>query len=407
MYIEHSSLRDFLNFASTSLLYNAFHDFVPDFDEDSRIAYLDYMTAVEWFDEQGFPNIFVDTYNVSSKGLFGANIHEISALSFIPEIAYDYEIFALGFPYSYEGFKKTHLRLSLLRKFLKSRYSLFKKSFENRNYMDPNSEKDKDSYESKNHTGAYSFEKGLTELTNAIGEHLGDKIQLNSTAIQVSRYEEDNYIVVYRDKEGNNHTMTCKVVILAVPAPIALWIAPSLLNDEQKEIIEQIEFSSYITVALFSGQPIFNKAFDLAVPNDFFFTDIYDATWIQRYYNDSLKDSPHHIITVYVPPKSYKNRSVLSLSDHEILNKIYQDLESIFPGASQKVTGYDITRFPYAYPVMTFGAYHRLSRLREITSGSFLLAGDSTIYPTFESALYSGYLAAKKAEDYIIRPGGC
>lgn len=46
---------------------------------------------------------------------------------------------------------------------------------------------------------------------------------------------------------------------------------------------------------------------------------------------------------------------------------------------------------------MTVGAYERTARLHKITTGSLLLAGDYMIYPTFESAIQSGALAAEKA----------
>lgn len=79
-------------------------------------------------------------------------------------------------------------------------------------------------------------------------------------------------------------------------------------------------------------------------------------------------------MTVYCAPHSYTDRHLLSLSDEEILDNILKDLENIFPGACQNVTGYDIHRFPYAYPVMTLGAHHRLSRLHEITDGGALVS---------------------------------
>jgi len=73
------------------------------------------------------------------------------------------------------------------------------------------------------------------------------------------------------------------------------------------------------------------------------------------------------------------------------------DLEKMFPGVRNKVDGYDVYRHIFAYPVMTIGAYHRLSRLHEISEGSFILAGDFMIFPTFEAAVDSGFLAAEKA----------
>lgn len=108
-------------------------------------------------------------------------------------------------------------------------------------------------------------------------------------------------------------------------------------------------------------------------------------------------------MSAYIAPKSYKDRSLLAMSDEELLQNLYEDLEQIFPGVRSKIVGYDITRFPYAYPIMTLGAYVRLTRLHEITRGGLLLAGDYMIYPTFEAAAQSGHLAAKKAKDELSR----
>lgn len=362
LFINHSSLDDYNYFVSQIQDYYDKYEWVPEFDEDSELAELDYITAREWFYTMGFCDIVADRYNVAARGLFGANIDEISALSFIPEIAFDYE--------DCEPIWDVD---ELENTYEKGRWP----------------------------TGAYTFETGITEVTNALFEHLYDKIQVNSTVVNVSRTH-NRYEVGYEDKTGKIHTMKSKVVILAVPAPIALKLAPDILKKEQKEILEQIPYASYATVALFSEEPIFDKAFDLAVPDNFFFTDVYDATWVQRYYDHSLREVNHSIITVYCAPHSYTDRRLLSMSDEEILDNIYNDLEKIFPGVQQKVTGYDIHRFPYAYPVMTLGAHHRLSRLYKITDGGLLLAGDYTIYPTFEAAVESGELAAEKAERALL-----
>ena len=38
-----------------------------------------------------FPEIFLERYNVTARGIFGANLGELSALCALPEIAFDYE----------------------------------------------------------------------------------------------------------------------------------------------------------------------------------------------------------------------------------------------------------------------------------------------------------------------------
>ena len=85
------------------------------------------------------------------------------------------------------------------------------------------------------------------------------------------------------------------------------------------------------------------------------------------------------------------------MTDEEILAAVRADLERVLPGAGAKIIASRVERFPYAFPVMTLGAHKRLMRLHAITAGRLLLAGDYMVYPTFEGAAKSGYLAARKA----------
>lgn len=359
--ITGSSVNEYKRFIRLLLKeYNKYDD-IPDLTYSSWARQLDYTNARTWLQNNSIPDIYINKYNVASRGLFGASLSDISALSFIPEAAFDYD-------------EDDLIDIS--------------------DDFDVNNEYNNALRESSE---SYSFTKGLTELTDRLGEVMSKKIRLNSTVTSVVK-EGKIYIVSYRDKDGNNQTVTANKVVLAVPSPLALKIAPDLISDEKRNIIESIEYSSYATVALFSKTPIFNKAFDLAVPDNYFFTDIYDATWIERYY-DKNKNPDTNIISVYIAPKTYTDHSLDNMSDNQILQKVYSDLDKVFPGASQKITGYDIEHFPYAYPVMTTGAYERLLKLYRLNKGTFLLAGDGMIYPTFESAVESGYLVAEKIID--------
>ncbi len=361
MYVERSSLEDYNRFVSTMQGYYGEYDEIPEFDLESDLAALDDITAEDWFDQLELPEIFYQAYNVTSRGLFGANLDEISALSSIPEIAFD---------------------------------------FEDSEPIESVDELSNSPAQGEEETEAYSFVTGITEITEAIAQHLGDRIQPNATVTSVTP-QDDHYLVTYVDENGEVHTLASEVIILAVPAPVALEIAPDILSEEQKTLMEQIPFAVYVTVALFSQEPIFDKAFDLAVPDGYFFTDVYDATWVQRFYDESVRDKQDSIMSVYIAPDSYEDRSLLDMSDEDILERVYQDLEKIFPDVRDKIVGYDLYRFPHAYPVMTLGAYRRLSRLNDITEGSLLLAGDYMIYPTFEAAAQSGYYAAQKAKDAL------
>lgn len=359
--ITGSSVYDYKRFVRLLLKEYDKYDEIPDLNYNSWARQMDYTDARTWMQNNSIPEIYIQKYNVSSRGLFGASLSDISALSFIPEAAFDYDEDDLS---------------------------------DISNDFDVNNE-----YANalKEQSGSYSFTKGLTELTDRLGEIMDQKIRLNSTVTKITK-EENKYIISYTDSKGNEQSVMANTVVLAIPSPLALRIAPELITGEKKDIINTIEYSSYATVALFSKTPIFDKAFDLAVPDNYFFTDIYDATWIERYY-DKNKKPETYIISVYIAPQTYKDHSLDKMTDGELLQKVYTDLDKVFPGASQKITGYDIEHFPYAYPVMTTGAYERLIKLNKLNNGTFLLAGDGTLYPTFESAVEAGYYAAEAIKD--------
>lgn len=358
--ISNSNESTYNRFVKLLLDEYAQYDEIPDLNYNSHAKQLDNTTANQWLINNNIPEVYINKYNISSRGLFGASLSEISALSFIPEAAFDYDESDLEYKINYVS--------------------------DEQEYIDATEESSE----------SYTFTKGITELTNKLGEQFGNKVRLNSQVIDIEK-DQNIYVVKYINSEGKESIVAAKHVILAVPSPIALRIASSVLPEEAKEIVSDIEFASYATVALFSKTPIFTKAFDLAVPDDYFFTDIYDGTWVQRHYEQSTPQE--YIMSVYIAPHTYKDHSLDTMSEQEMISKVYSDLDKVFPGASSKVTGYDIERFPYAYPVMTLGAYKRLLRLHELNTGTLVLAGDYMIYPTFESAVEAGYLAAETIND--------
>ncbi len=357
MYIDKCGLDNFNDFISTIKKYARNYDDIPDFDLNSDLAKLDNISAKSWFEKENFPEIIIERYNIAARGLFGANLGEISALSAIPEIAFEY----LGSP----TIKDVG---SLESTAPKGKYS----------------------------TGSYTFLGGIAEVTTALGKELGDRVWYGKTVTDVSK-NYGKYVVTFVDEIGEEEVVFGRVVILAVPAPVALKIAPTLIIGEKKAIMSKIEYSTYLTVSLISEEPIFEEAFDLAVPDEMFFTDVYDATWVEKYYSNTKRKEDVHIAVVYIPPKSYKDRSLIKMTDGEVVDNVYKDLEKIFPGVRENVIKYEVERFLYSFPVMTPGAYRRLTRLNLLNTGTLLLAGDYLIYPTIESAVDSGLLAAERA----------
>lgn len=359
--IQNSDLATFNRFMQTVQdLYAELEDY-PDLPANSPLLRLDSISALQWFEENNFPPILIERYNVASRGLFGANLSEISALSALPEIAFDFE--------DAEPIRSVD-----------------------------DLENTPDRGES---TETYTFETGIAEVTEAIAEYLETAVRTNATVTQIRYDGDETYTVTYQDTHGTIFELTAETVIVATPAPITLQIADAILTATQKSLMRQIPYAPYITVSLFSEAPIFNQAFDLAMPDGYFFTDVYDGTWVQRRVDSSLRNESTYILVVYIAANSFQDTALLSLSDAEVLDKVYADLEKVFPDARTKVTGYDIHRFPYAYPVMTIGSHQRLQQLRDLDNEGLFLAGDYLIYPTFEAALETGVIAAEKAIAYM------
>lgn len=353
----HSSRDEYSRFVTLMQSEYQYYDEIPDTHYYGHIRKLDNQDALSWLRENKVPSVYIDKYEVTSRGLFGASLSEISALSLIPEVAFDYEEDEVG---DISGSGPDNAE------------RIYAKS------------------------GAWTLTQGITALTGKLGEVLGDRIRTGSTVTSITR-DGKYYAVNYTSKEGTTTVVLARKVIIATPAPITLNIADTVLSATRRSLLKQIHYAPYATVALFSDEPIFDKAFDLAVPDGYFFTDIYDSTWVERFYNSSVRERPG-ILSVYIAPRNSHDASVLSMGDGELLKHVYQDLDKIFVSASRNVTGYDIQRFPFGYPVMSPGAYGRLLQLHddEDEDENIILAGDYMVYPTFEGAVQSGYYAAEK-----------
>ena len=358
---EKSSLTELNRFAETVLATYERYEEIPDLVLEQEVKRLDTITARQWFKENNFPAIYSEIYNVSFRGLFGANIDEISALSVIPEIAFDFE-----------GFEPIDEENTLADEFA----------------------------DSANSTGMYSFRRGIAEIPLTMARHLGDRLRTGTTVIEVKRAG-DLFAITSILADSSTVTYLAESIILATPSGVTLTIAKDILSEEQRNLLGSIHYAPYVTIAMFSEKPLFSSGFDLAVPDGLIFTDIYDATWISRHYNKKTGNQQSWITLFYVAPPSYRDKTLLTMKDKDLVKKVLAELDILLPGSSNLVKNWEITRFKYGYPVMSPGSYQRMTRLHAITEDGLFLAGDYMIYPTFEAAASSGQLAAEGVREWL------
>lgn len=359
--VKKSNVSQLNRFARHTLNVYEKYDDIPELELSKEFQRLDRITASQWFEENHFSPIYSEIYNVTFRGLFGAGSDEISALSAIPEIAFDFE-----------GFEKIDDENTLAEEFA----------------------------DSSNSTEMYSFDHGIAEIPLALGNHLGNRLRTGTTVIEVKR-KGDLFAVTCVQTDYSRITYLAESVILATPSVITLKLAENILSEEQRKILRSVNYAPYITIALFSEEPIFNTGFNLAVPDGLIFTDIYDATWISRHYNKQSSNQETSITLIYAAPFSYKDKTLLNMTNKELMQTVLTELDTLLPDSSSRVKGWEINRFPYAYPVMTPGSYQRMTRLHAITGEGLFFAGDYMIYPTFEAAASSGQIAAERVKDWL------
>lgn len=331
------------------------------YPSDSPLRDLDEFTAKEWFDREKFAPCFYSIYEAKARQIFGVGLNELSARGLVITLGEDVS--------------------------------------EARPVTDA-SQLTNDPNQVNERVPAYSFMNGLAEYTNAITHVLGDKIQLNSNVLSVAR-NGNRYLVTYSDLEGKSHALKSKAVVFATPASIVVRLAPDVLSEEQKTLLNTIPYSSYFYVMLFSREPLYGKAFDLRIAKESVFCDLFDSTWMRRHALQTIQEENVYINGLLITPMSYQDQTLINLTEDQLMEKVYTELETVIPGATSKITGRQIYRFSKSAPVMTVGASKRLERLRNSCTGSFSLAGSYVMTPTFQSTVNSGYLAAQQAIDTL------
>lgn len=361
--INQSNLNTLNRFAShLTDLYDSY-DEIPELTLKGELARLDTISAKQWFTENNYPSIFHELFNVTARGLFGANLDEISALSVLPELAFDFE-----------DFKGIENVSDLAEEFSGTSGS----------------------------TEMYTFDDGIAAIPQALARDMADSIQTGTKVTAITKVDGKFKVTCIKDNQ-KQYILWADAVIIATPAPVALTIGATVLSKEQQRLLGSVQYAPYSTVALFSNHPIFNKGFNLAIEDDQIFTDIYDSTWVASHFkeNDKLTTVSPWVTLVYAPPSSFQDKTVIDLDDHELLARIFTALDMVLPGSSSKVIGHEITRYRYGLPVMVPGSYRRMIDLDKATGEGLFLAGDYLIYPTFEAAAASGQLAAEKVKEWL------
>ncbi|MCY1136966.1 NAD(P)/FAD-dependent oxidoreductase [Actinoplanes sp. Pm04-4] len=235
---------------------------------------------------------------------------------------------------------------------------------------------------------------GPSTLTEGIAAALGDRVQLGAEVAEIV-HKRDSVVVRYR-RDGVDHEVEGRYVVLATPATVAHRVAVDLPADI-REALGKIVYGPYVSAAFLtdenSARP-WDKAYAIATPKRSFNVVLNQASLVRG--SESTRQPGGSIMTF--SPASLA-RTLLAKSDKEILDIYTRDLDQVlgrgFSVAEAHVQRWE-TGAPYCFPGR--GALQPALRRR---GSRVLLAGDylGTLYT--ETAIHTGFSAADEVASHL------
>ncbi len=331
-----------------------------------RMDTLDRFHLQTWLNSLDIDPLLHRYVDVESRGLFGVAPKDFSLLFAIPELTYNF--------YS-PGIERERIPSGPVPDFHthRPRSSVFG-------------------------VDTWTFRTGMMELVRGMTGQpgLSGRVETGARVTRVKVNRDRTVTVTYR-QDGSTKTVTAHAAVLATPAPVTADIVAGGLSDDVMTALRSVEYTTYVTLALFTRERLFRNAWNIACL-DGSFTTLNDAVRTQV--------APDHtgesILGVAMPPVHARDRSLFEASDDEVVRRAMPDIERYLPGAGDKVLGRDIKRFEHAFPVFGPGYGKVLATLHNDPSarGPLFLAGDYTVYPTLGGASVSGELADRRVRAY-------
>ncbi|MDC1106440.1 NAD(P)/FAD-dependent oxidoreductase [Prolixibacteraceae bacterium] len=314
-----------------------------DIQKLNQYDYLDKISVNEWMLTKGYPSIVRQFVDVENRGLFGTNNANYSMLFNIPEMTFN-----LPDAISYDE------------------------------------------------SEVYSFENGMYSIIDSLKALLKGRLITGAKVTNVD-VGNDNIVTVTYLKEGKSIKIKAKSVIMATPAPITAEILGNSVSEKAQDILKSIDYTNYITVSFFTKQRMLHQTWSVSCIDMDEVVTLYDA--IRPQVPNDYKGKA--ILSAYLAPKDINDSTFIMRTDEEILERTYSSLNKYFSSFKNEVIGYDITRFPYAFPVFAPGYLKKLQylKLNKSLKGPVFLAGDYMVYATVDGALIS----AEHASDMVLR----
>lgn len=248
---------------------------------------------------------------------------------------------------------------------------------------------------------SYAFKGGNTAITRGLLKNIseaGPERVVGGTFVWQVELKESGAEVIYSDKLGTMHRVSCRHVIVATP-PMVAWRQFVNLPDKMRASLMPFKYGSYLVANFLLKKKLFTGPYDNWVSNPFTFADIVIGETPYTLAGDYKADMGS-ILTVYNPwePGS-QGRTILFVGDREQLSSnLYKQVATLVEHLDQHLEEIVLTRWGHAMVVPGVNHFARLRKISENSAGPYSLAHSSTQgMPRAESAIRAGHYAAKRA----------
>ncbi len=239
----------------------------------------------------------------------------------------------------------------------------------------------------------YTFPGGLGSLVVPIAQKLGDRIMTGMTCVNIENCHSTPTVWAV-DTAGEFHRFNTRVVIVAIQKFMLPRIIPEL-PSHQREAIQSLQYSPFLTVHLCARSKLLPPAFDLWVPTASpLYTDIINA-------NTTGNGSSSHFVASIYAPRSYQDRTMMQ-SDEVLAafaRRIADHATSTVPTMNaEAIEEVHVFAWGHALVVPTPGSHTGIAQIARHPLGNILFANtDNDAAPAFENAVAQGARAAEQA----------
>lgn len=194
--------------------------------------------------------------------------------------------------------------------------------------------------------------------------------------------------------EGSGHVVRADHVVVAAPPPRAAALLPEHWAGE-REYLQGIAIPPFALVSFFLDRPLSRSIWSYMLPAD-------TARYVS-FVTDAARKSPAMVPSGNSVLQAWTcypaSQTMVSLTDHEVIDFCRLDLEVCFPGVSAWIEEAHVTRHPYAVPLHPVGHQRRtieFLRLADDRKG-ISFCGDYLTGGFMEAALWSAERAARRS----------